>query len=164
MRASAGYHRLHVTEISLQATIDDLFRFINAQKLLRYNLPESEISSESEGARAVQYLQVYLDALKFGKDLPDTELQPADDLAMLAGQAFVSAWRISGDSAQLYNAAALLEYASSRSKQSYLIRLLLIRIYRLLGTYGLYRDPPSLLGYFVDGQSDRRAFSGFGTL
>ena len=81
----------------------------------------------------MQYLQVYFDALKLGKDLPDTELQPADDLALLSGQAFVGAWRAGGDTAYLYNAVAALEYASSRSKQSYKIRLLLIRIYRLLG-------------------------------
>ena len=28
-----------------------------------------------------------------GKGLPATELQPADDFALLAGQAFVSAWQ-----------------------------------------------------------------------
>ena len=114
----------------------DLNRYLNAQKLLRYNLPASQITPELEASRAVQYLQVYLDALKLGKDLPDTELQPADDLALLSGQAFVSAWRAGGDTAYLYNAVAALEYASSRSKQSYKIRLLLIRIYRLLGMSG----------------------------
>lgn len=120
----------------------DLNRYLNAQKLLRYNLVASQIIEELETSRAVQYLQVYLDALKLGKDLPDTELQPADDLALLSGQAFVGAWRAGGDAAYLYNAVAALEYASLRSKQSYKIRLLLIRIYRLLGMFGhMYVEP-----------------------
>lgn len=118
-----------------QSSCDVLNRFINAQALLRYNLLESEVTVESEAARALQYLRVYLDALHLGKDLPDTELQPADDLALLSGQAFVSAWRTGRDAVHLYNAVAVLECASSRSKHSYKIRLLLIRIYRLLGMY-----------------------------
>ncbi|KAI0726631.1 actin cytoskeleton organization protein [Fomitopsis betulina] len=118
-------------------SVPDLNRYLNAQKLLRYNLVASQIIEELETSRAVQYLQVYLDALKLGKDLPDTELQPADDLALLSGQAFVGAWRAGGDAAYLYNAVAALEYASLRSKQSYKIRLLLIRIYRLLGAPSL---------------------------
>lgn len=118
-----------------QETRDDLSRYMNAQKLLRYNLSTSEVTSEAEAACALQYFSSYLDALKFGKELPDTELQPADDLALLSGQAFVGAWKAGGEAVHLYQAAAVLEYASSRSKQSYLIRLLLIRVYRLLGTF-----------------------------
>ncbi|KAH9935019.1 N-acetyltransferase B complex non catalytic subunit-domain-containing protein [Fomitopsis serialis] len=119
------------------ATVDVLNRYINAQKLLRYNLPASEITADTEAAHAVQYLHSYLDALKLGKDLPDTELQPADDLALLSGQAFVGAWRAGRDVTYLYSAVSVLEYASSRSKQSYKMRLLLIRLYRLLGAPSL---------------------------
>lgn len=122
---------------STPETRDDLSRYMNAQKLLRYNLSTSEVTSEAEAACALQYFSSYLDALKFGKELPDTELQPADDLALLSGQAFVGAWKAGGEAVHLYQAAAVLEYASSRSKQSYLIRLLLIRVYRLLGASSL---------------------------
>lgn len=114
-------------------SVDVLNRYINAQKLLRYNLQASGITADTEAAHAVQYLHSYLDALKLGKDLSDTELQPADDLALLSGQAFVGAWRAGRDATYLYSAVSVLEYASTRSKQSYKMRLLLIRIYRLLG-------------------------------
>ena len=109
-----------------------MHRYINAQKLLRYNLAAAEITPESESLRAGQYLEAYLDALKFGNHIVDTELQPADDLAILASQAHVSAWKASGLESHLFNAAAVLEYAISKSKQSYQIRLSLVRIYRLL--------------------------------
>ncbi|KAH9951453.1 actin cytoskeleton organization protein [Amylocystis lapponica] len=109
-----------------------LNRYINAQKLIRYNLTLEELTPELESPRAAQYLRSYMEALKFGTDLPDTELQPADDLAVLASQVHVSAWKSSGQEVHLYNAAAVLEYASSKSKPSYQIRLSLVRIYRLL--------------------------------
>lgn len=102
-------------------------------KLIRWNLSTSELTSESESARAAEYVQTYLECLPYGKSLPDTELQPADDLAILAGHAFVSAWSHSKDESHLYSAVAILEYASGVSKQSYRIRLSLIRIYYLLG-------------------------------
>ncbi|OBZ75813.1 N-alpha-acetyltransferase 25, NatB auxiliary subunit [Grifola frondosa] len=114
-----------------------LFRYLNAQKLLRYNLTEAELTPERELARAVQYVRSYLEGLRFGEGFAVHELQPADDLAILAGQAFVNLWKMTGKEAYLYNAAAVLEYASTRSKRSYQIRLHLVRIYRLLGAPSL---------------------------
>ena len=102
-------------------------------KLLRYNLLPSELTPEAESERAAEYVKVYLGCLQYGSGLPDTELQPGDDLAILAGHAYVSAWCQNREETYLQAAAAILEYASSRSKQSYRIRLLLIRIYHLLG-------------------------------
>ena len=118
-------------------SVPDLWRYINAQKLLRYNLQHSSITPEAEVQRAVQYLDVYLECLSLGKGLPSYDLQPADDLAILAAQALVSAWKLTGDDAPLYNAAALLEYAVGKSKMSYQIRLHLIQVYRLLGAPSL---------------------------
>lgn len=103
--------------------------------MIRYNLTQAELTPDLELSRAIQYLHAYLDALKFGTELPDTELQPADDLAILMGQVFVNQWKTTGDTAHLFNVVTVLEYASSKSKHSYQIRLLLVRIYRLLGTY-----------------------------
>ncbi|TCD64660.1 hypothetical protein EIP91_003821 [Steccherinum ochraceum] len=112
-------------------------RGINVFKLVRYNLLESELTPELESTRAAEYTAAYLECLPYGKSLPDTELQPADDLAILAGHAFVSAWTQSKDEAFLHSAVSILEYGSARSKQSYRIRLLLIRLYHLLGAPSL---------------------------
>lgn len=95
------------------------------------------MSVEAETQRAVQCLDAYLDGLKLGKDLPSYDLQPADDLAILAAQALVNNWKRTNDETFLYNAAALLEYAIGKSKMSYQTRLHLIRIYRLLGAPSL---------------------------
>ncbi len=80
-------------------------------------------------------MDIYYNGLKHGKDLADTELQHADDLLALAAHAFVNSWKISGDQANLYNAITVLEFGLTRSKQAYQFRLMLIRIYHILGTY-----------------------------
>lgn len=122
----------------LQANLSDLRRSINVHALLRHSLSPTQITAEMESCRATQYLKHYLDGLKLGESLPSTELQHVDDLAILAGQAFVNVWRLADDETQLYNAASVLEYSLTKSKHSYQIRLMLVRIYTLLGAY--FRD------------------------
>ncbi|KAF8636586.1 hypothetical protein AX17_003397 [Amanita inopinata Kibby_2008] len=115
----------------------ELRRLINSYKLLRHKLPESSITPEAESARAMSYTKHYLAGLKLEVDLPDSELQPADDLAILAGNSFVSLWKLTNDEDHLFKAAALLEYALTKSTQSFQSRLILIRLYRLLGAPSL---------------------------
>jgi N-terminal acetyltransferase B complex non-catalytic subunit len=81
----------------------------------------------------VLYTDQYFEGLKSGAELPATDLQPADDLAILAGNVFVTLWKLTSDENYLCNAVVFLEFALTRSKQSFQIRLMLIRIYRLLG-------------------------------
>lgn len=102
-------------------------------KFLRHNLPEAQVSEESEVARADKCLELYLEGLELGKHLPKTELQPADDLIILFAHALVNAWKISNDESHLYKATVALEVALTYSQQAYQIRLTLIRIYHLLG-------------------------------
>jgi N-terminal acetyltransferase B complex non-catalytic subunit len=87
-----------------------------------------------EAARAASYAKEYFRGLQFGMGLPGTELQPADDLIIIASNVLVNQWNLSTNDTALYAAAALLEFAITKSEHSFRIRLLLIRIYRLLGT------------------------------
>ncbi|KAJ7235444.1 actin cytoskeleton organization protein [Mycena haematopus] len=119
------------------ASDNDLRRLINSHKLLRQSLSLDELNVGAETDRASLYIRQYLEGLKLGASLPPTELQPADDLALLAGNVFVSLWKMSNDEKYLYNAVALLEFALTKSKQSFHTRLMLIRIYRLLGAPSL---------------------------
>ncbi|KAF4576791.1 hypothetical protein EYR36_004771 [Pleurotus pulmonarius] len=114
-------------------TINELQRRINVHKLFRFNLATSQLTLEAETTRASLYFTEYLQALPLGANLPNTELQPADDLAILAGCAYVNLWTISKEEKYLYIAASLLEYGLLKSNASFLMRLMLVRIYRLLG-------------------------------
>lgn len=90
-------------------------------------------------------------AFTTGESYPPTEQQPRDDLAVLAASALVSAYagsgeleqsrpqrltkKVSGKSSYLTQAVAILEYALSKSPFNHHFRILLIRIYRLIGKY-----------------------------
>ncbi|KAG6874208.1 hypothetical protein C0995_003754 [Termitomyces sp. Mi166 len=119
------------------ATPQELQRLINSHKLLRYNLTQSELSVEAETARVTLYIEQYLEGLKLGLNLPSTELQYADDLALLAANTFVTLWGLTSDEKYLLNAVTLLEFALTKSQQSFQARLTLIRLYRLLGAPSL---------------------------
>ncbi|KAF8651484.1 hypothetical protein AX16_004782 [Volvariella volvacea WC 439] len=128
---------LQSTTPSTNSSINDLRRTINIHKILRYDLDESSINVESETARVTLYIAQYLEGLKLGVELPSTELQPADDLALLAANTLVSLWKLTDDISYLANTTVLLEYALTKSKSSFQARLILIRIYRLLGAPSL---------------------------
>ena len=96
-------------------------------------MPSSEITVEWELKHVTVYTKYYFQGLLLGDGLPSTELQPADDLLLLAGNTFINLWKLTGDEGHLFNAVYLLEFGLAKSKHSFLARLLLIRIYRLLG-------------------------------
>ncbi|KAG6898362.1 hypothetical protein C0992_009037 [Termitomyces sp. T32_za158] len=127
-------------------TPEELQRLINSHKLLRYNLTQSELSIEAETSRATLYIEQYLEGLKLGSNLPTTELQYADDLALLATNTLVTLWRLTSNEEYLFNAVTLLEFALTKSKQSFQARLALIRLYRLLGAPSLAVDHYRAMG------------------
>ncbi|KAF8274920.1 actin cytoskeleton organization protein [Lactarius quietus] len=122
---------IHAPSIKSSATT--LRRSINAHKLLRYGLDGARLTVDQESSRVVNFVREYFEALPLGRDLPKLELQPADDLAILAAQVYVNMFALDNTVAHLHNAIVLLEYASKKSPQSYQIHLELVRIYRLLG-------------------------------
>ncbi|KAJ3517170.1 hypothetical protein NLJ89_g669 [Agrocybe chaxingu] len=121
-------------------TVSELRRLINAFKFRRYSLSSSQVSAETELQRVAEYTRYYFEGLPLGAGLASTELQPADDLMLLAGNALVNLWKLTGNNDHLFNAVYLLEFALTKSKQSFLTRLILIRIYRLLGAPSLALD------------------------
>ncbi|KAG5727952.1 N-alpha-acetyltransferase 25, NatB auxiliary subunit [Termitomyces sp. T112] len=127
-------------------TPPELQRLINSHKLLRCNLTQLELSVEAETARATLYIEQYLEGLKLGLNLLPTELQYADDLALLAANTLVTLWKFTSDEQYLFNAVTLLEFALTRSKQSFQSRLTLIRLYRLLGAPSLALDHYRAMG------------------
>jgi len=86
-----------------------------------------------EEQRVGEYIMCYFEGLPLGVGLSSTDLQPADDLLLLAGNTFVNLWKLTCDENYLLNAVYLLEIGITKSKPSFQARLILIRIYRLLG-------------------------------
>ncbi|KAH8103633.1 hypothetical protein DFH11DRAFT_1734773 [Phellopilus nigrolimitatus] len=68
-------------------------------------------------------------ALGLDSALPEMEMQPTDDLVLLAVQKVVSLWGAQNDVIWLYMTASILKYAAQHSKNSYLVGL---QFHRLL--------------------------------
>ncbi|KAI0302144.1 N-acetyltransferase B complex non catalytic subunit-domain-containing protein [Russula brevipes] len=123
-----------------------LRRSVNVHKLLRCGLSAAQLTVDQESARAADLVREYFEAFPLGKDLPDLELQPVDDLAILAAQIYTNMFSLDNTVAHLHNAVVVLEYASRKSPQSYQVHLELVRIYRLLGAPQLALDHYRLMG------------------
>jgi len=115
---------------------------------------------DQEGTLAANLIREYFEALPLGNDLPKLELQPADELAILAAQVYVNMFALDNVVAHLHNAVVILEYASRKSPQSYQIHLELVRVYRLLGMYTFGRFFADALHFFPV----RRAAASLGPL
>lgn len=101
---------------------------LNAQKLLRRY---SEGSDAISSARA--HLELYCAGQIYNEGLPDTDVKPADDLALMAAQELVEGWADDGRQQSLVLAALILLVALGRSPANGEARLLLVQVYRLLG-------------------------------
>lgn len=112
----------------------ELRTYISIAKITRAVQTASGLSEESEAALAAELVARYVDGLSVGKDLPETEMQPADDIALLAVQALLSAYRLSGGKlVYLFQVIGLLEFGLTKSSKGYQLRMLLIRSYTLAG-------------------------------
>ncbi|XP_048467470.1 N-alpha-acetyltransferase 25, NatB auxiliary subunit [Rhincodon typus] len=95
-----------------------------------------ETMDQTQKLRLVEELmQRYKHALKFGKSCLKTELQFSDNYCLLAVHLLLDIWRQSGEEWPLWRSLALLEESLSNSPSSAQFKLLLIRIYCLLGAF-----------------------------
>ncbi|KAK9894143.1 hypothetical protein P389DRAFT_103808 [Cystobasidium minutum MCA 4210] len=118
-------------------TLQSMECSMTAEKIRRY-LPGRYGSVEEELQRGHRLAKAYFSAVHFGKDLIATDLQPNDELALLAAQCYLGAWEQAQRSSQyLELAIAILEFAIRRSKYRFQIRVLLIRLYQIAGAPSL---------------------------
>ncbi|MBW0475309.1 hypothetical protein O181_015024 [Austropuccinia psidii MF-1] len=119
-----------------------LIQHINYAKVCRVI---RSVPANNQTTEAITMLQEYFKYLPLGNSLPETALQPADDMAILAVEALIQDWQDSeGKAGSLYIAAYILERCLAKSAHRYHARSLLIRLYRLLG------NAPRFLSHFLN--------------
>lgn len=111
---------------------------INAAKLKR--MISFNETVENEEMNGYKFSEIYEKYLPEGMNVPETDLHPADDLAVLAGLAFISAYHKCNDFKYIHKAICVMEFGLSNSKRSYRLKLLLIRLYRLIASPQLALD------------------------
>lgn len=125
---------------------------LNACKLARLMQSKESISAQSELDKAKELFSLYLCAITIGKDLPKTEMQPADDYALLSVQALIHASVLQRESknetttSTFITAVVLLTLALQYSPRGYRLRVLLIQLLRQYGAVDLLREEYEQIG------------------
>ncbi|KAG0005209.1 N-alpha-acetyltransferase 25, NatB auxiliary subunit [Modicella reniformis] len=126
LKDTTGEKSETVKDIAIQINIARFERFVGLQVKLR---------SADAMALVNKFWKLYEKALPLGKDLEETELQYGDDYAIMAAHLLIDVHRDTKSYFPLLNASFMLERALSASKHNYQIKLVLIRIYELLGAF-----------------------------
>jgi len=113
-------------------TVNDIQRNINIEKInfyLGYN-----INSEDEMKEYVKKLiSLYEDTLPFGTKLEDTERQFGDDYLVLAACLLIDYYKSTNKTCYIYEAIAILEHGLEKSKFNFQFKIILMRLYSILG-------------------------------
>ncbi|WVW84264.1 hypothetical protein I302_106294 [Kwoniella bestiolae CBS 10118] len=85
-----------------------------------------------------KYWELYLSGIQYGKNLPKTDVRPADQIGLVTVCLLIELWSVTKDDvAVLYKAVLCLEKIVKDSPACSHARYLLIRLYRLIGVPSL---------------------------
>ncbi|KAG0043629.1 N-alpha-acetyltransferase 25, NatB auxiliary subunit [Gryganskiella cystojenkinii] len=133
--ASKFCGRLRETHGEKSETVKDICIQINIARFERFTGQHSTLSSTQAMALVNKFWKLYEDALPFGKDLEQTERQYGDDYAIMAAHLLIDIHKDTKSYFPLLSAIFILEHALDASKHNYQMKLVLIRVYELLGAY-----------------------------
>ncbi|KAL1922256.1 uncharacterized protein VTP21DRAFT_9795 [Calcarisporiella thermophila] len=111
-------------------------RHINFAKLERFLGQQSKLSVQELSDLADNLWKAYNSALPLGKNLEETERQYGDEFVILASHLLVDAYhKDNANIRHLFRAIFWLEAALQKSKHNFQFKLLLIRLYQIIGVY-----------------------------
>ncbi|KAJ3012361.1 N-alpha-acetyltransferase 25, NatB auxiliary subunit [Thoreauomyces humboldtii] len=115
-------------------SVDATRRIVNIEKMRRYT--ENELTETQAKERVSHYLEAYKTSIPLGSSLDERELQPGDDFILLAAHTLLDVFAKNRTQRTILGeVAALLEFGRSKSKYSFQMTLLLVRVYIELGVY-----------------------------
>lgn len=115
------------------AQVKNVYKNVNIRKLERFlHLhPQSDIK---QGIEIVNELwKEYQDALPLGEDLEKTEMQHGDEFVILASHILLDLYNEHKQAGILIQAISLLEIALTKSIHNFQIKLMLVRMYIMIG-------------------------------
>ncbi|KAI9486220.1 MAG: N-acetyltransferase B complex non catalytic subunit-domain-containing protein [Benjaminiella poitrasii] len=117
------------------AKIKNVHKQVNVRKLERF-LGLHAATNIQEAVELVDALWAqYLDALPLGEGLKKTEMQYGDEFAILASHLLLDLYHQQKECSYLIQAISLLESALKKSIHNFQIKLILVRMYTMLGVY-----------------------------
>ncbi|KAF9322121.1 N-alpha-acetyltransferase 25, NatB auxiliary subunit [Podila horticola] len=127
--------RLRDTHGDKAETVKQICIQINIARFEHFVGLHSGLSSAETTNLVNKLWKFYEDALPFGKDLEETERQYGDDYAIMAAHLLISLHKQTKSYFPLLTAVFMMEHALNASKHNYQLKLVLIRVYELLGAF-----------------------------
>ncbi|TIA88929.1 hypothetical protein E3P99_02301 [Wallemia hederae] len=109
---------------------------INAAKLMRSLSITTTIERDLSDAQ--YFAQQWKEYQYTGNDVPSTDIHPADDWSVLASLCYISAFSKSRDTSHLETASSFMESAMLTNGRSYKLKILMIAVYRILGSSKIF--------------------------
>ncbi|KAG2173554.1 hypothetical protein INT44_007145 [Umbelopsis vinacea] len=126
---------VHLESEETGVKIKNIQKDINVYKLEHY-LNTSGAETEQDAVKKVTELwAAYNNALPLGKTLEKTERQYGDDYVVLASHILLKKYRETKDMAFILHALVLLESALAKSIYNFQFKMLLIRLYLIIGSF-----------------------------
>ncbi|KAG2237856.1 N-acetyltransferase B complex non catalytic subunit-domain-containing protein [Thamnidium elegans] len=117
------------------AQVKNVYKNVNIRKLERFlNLhPQTDVTQAL--VLVNELWQQYQDALPLGEGLEKTEMQHGDEFVILASHILLDLYNHHKQAGILIQAISLLEIALTKSIHNFQIKLILVRMYIMLGVY-----------------------------
>ncbi|CAB3984664.1 Hypothetical predicted protein [Paramuricea clavata] len=131
------------SEGNVMKNIKEMSRAITIEKFSRYLGEHEQLSSEEMIAHARHLMSMHKEGLKYGNDLLPTDFQHSDDFALLAAHLLLDCCDRSGHSRSWHRVIITLESAIKSSPSNIQLKLLVSRLYCVLGAVGpcvMYMD------------------------
>ncbi|XP_046361388.2 N-alpha-acetyltransferase 25, NatB auxiliary subunit-like [Haliotis rufescens] len=116
--------------------IKHMQRHISVLQLSRYIGQHRAMTDSDKVTLAKDLLDRHKKGLEFGTELLPTDLQYSDNYLILAAHLLLDAWRQSGKQLYVWQVVTQLELGMRKSPSNFQIKLLLVRLYCIMGAFG----------------------------
>ncbi|XP_060069470.1 N-alpha-acetyltransferase 25, NatB auxiliary subunit-like [Ylistrum balloti] len=118
------------------SSVKQMQRHITLLQLMRYMGYYDKLSTTERLVLVKEYIQRYHHGLSYGKDLLSTDLQYSDNYLLIAVLLLLDIWRESKNDSLVWQAIVQLEKGISNSRSNFHMKLILMRLYCIMGAYG----------------------------
>ncbi|GFQ65135.1 n-alpha-acetyltransferase 25, NatB auxiliary subunit [Trichonephila clavata] len=122
--------------ITLPKDVKQMNRHLCYSRLHHYYGCHLDWDTTQQLTYARELIERYHHALQFGTNLLTTEFQPADNYCLLAAHMLISIWEKTGDERFIGQVLVVLENGLKSSPSNYQIKLLLMKVYNIIGAVG----------------------------
>ncbi|KAK2193508.1 hypothetical protein NP493_12g11037 [Ridgeia piscesae] len=136
LRQEGDYDKKDGDSVMFATDVRSLQRHLTLTQLERHVGLHDGLPREDKFALVLDSVARYRDGLKFGDMLLETDFQPSDTYLLIAVHTLLDIWHDTGDDAAVWEAIVLLEAGLVKCPADFQFKLLLVKLYVILGAVG----------------------------